>query len=1558
MKVVGSPVVQRRVKFVALVLSCAATSAPWPARADSPPPYLAQWTTGSSPSGIAVSQTSGDVYVSDGANRVTRYNAGGGLIATYSVGTTSARGLAADETSNLFVADFGGNSLLRLTLSGTLISSWTVTAPTGVAAAGGFVYVLSGDAVIKYTTAGGLVTSWGTTGSGAGQFNGPRGVSVDIGGNVYVTDTGNHRIQKFTTSGTYVTQWGSSGSGDGQFSSPQGVTADRFGHVIVADTGNNRLQAFTYSGSFLSKWGTLGGGNAQFDTPNGVATSFSGLVYALDGGNKRVQEFGFVTTASLSSSVNPSVFGQNTQLTAALAPSAPGTVTIYDGAVALGSGSGGVVLNVSTLNAGSHSLTAQYPGDATHSACVSPVVTQTVNPATTTTAIAVDVNPSGSSQFITFIATVSVVAPGAGTPTGTVTFYDGATTLGTATVSGGIAGLFSSSLSVGSHSITASYSGTPNYAASTSSPLSQIVIPPGTAPVFLTTWGSFGTSPGQFNQPHGVALAPNGDLYVVDSGNSRVEYFKSGGSSLNGTWGTNGSGAGQFNNPSGIAIDGSSSVYVADTGNQRIQKFTAIGTYVSQWGTAGNGNGQFMSPAGVAVSPTGGVYVVDSGNRRIQVFTTGGVYVSQWGTSGAGDGQFSSPSGIAVAPGSGDVYVVDSGNARIQRFTSTGVFLGKWGSAGGGNGQFGSPWGVAVEASGNVYVAEVGVSRVQKFNSGGAYLAKWGTSGTGNGQFEGAFGVVVNGAGTVTVSDLLNSRVQKFGTPTSTFMSTGTNPSVFGQSVNLQALVSPSAATGTVTFYDGATPLISAGLSGGTATTPYSDLAVGTHSLTAHYEGGPDHAASVSAPITQVVNKATPAFALSTDPSPSGLGQPVTIGVTMSGAPPGAGVPSGNVSFLDGATMLGSAALSGGTASLTAPLAANAGPHSITVSYAGDGSFLSGTSAAFGHTVLSLDHPGLFVSQWGSAGSGNGQFSSPFDVAVDPARNVFVADRGNHRIEKFSAAGAFLTKWGSQGSLGNGQFQNPSGVAVDAAGAVYVCDTGNHRIQKFSNNGSYLLQWGSQGSGDGSFQSPADLAVDPDGNVLVCDTGNQRIQKFSGTGTYLAQWGTAGSGNGEFQSPGAIAADAAGNVYVCDTGNHRIQEFTIDGLYVRQWGSNGTAPGQFEFPAGIAVEAAGNVYVADAGNNRIQKFGPGAAFLVQWGTAGSAAGELSSPQGMAVDGQGYLLVADSGNQRIQRFRRPAWITAVADVPGDQGHQVRIRFLADALDIAAAAAPIVRYDVFRKIDESLSARAARDAGPARTRPPGTLVAGWDYVGTHPAFADSEYNLVVPTLADSNGSGPHTAVFFVRAATATPSVYFDSRADSGRSRDNLPPAIPAPFAGVYSGGASHLHWGLNTEADFWYYRLYKGSTIDFVPGPGTLIASTADTGYVDPDAAGGCYKLTAVDSNDNSSPYATVSVSGTVGVPAESPLAFTLDEVRPNPVVRGRLTARFILPSDAPATLELVDVTGRRIVARDVGALGPGRHAVDLLEVAGVRSGIYFIRLRQGDALKTVRTAVLQ
>ena len=201
-------------------------------------------------------------------------------------------------------------------------------------------------------------------------------------------------------------------------------------------------------------------------------------------------------------------------------------------------------------------------------------------------------------------------------------------------------------------------------------------------------------------------------------------------------------------------------------------------------------------------------------------------------------------------------------------------------------------------------------------------------------------------------------------------------------------------------------------------------------------------------------------------------------------------------------------------------------------------------SMALGVTTASSTPSSSYVfdTKWGSYGIGDGQFNEPYFVTVNPSDNVYVAESGNHRLQKFNSTGIFITKWGTWGT-GDGQFRNPSGVAVDSSGNVYVADGNNDRIQKFNSTGTFITKWGSTGTGDGQFSYLPGVAVDTSGSVYVVDCNNNRIQKFNSTGTFITKWGSSGTGDGQFKKPRGVAVDTSGNVYVADNENQRIQKF-------------------------------------------------------------------------------------------------------------------------------------------------------------------------------------------------------------------------------------------------------------------------------------------------------------------------------------------------------------------------------------------------------------------------------
>jgi streptogramin lyase len=186
--------------------------------------------------------------------------------------------------------------------------------------------------------------------------------------------------------------------------------------------------------------------------------------------------------------------------------------------------------------------------------------------------------------------------------------------------------------------------------------------------------------------------------------------------------GGRGNGKGEFDSPTGMCVDGNGNVFVADTQNGRIQKFSPRGTFLSIVGSKGTVRGQLAEPNGIAVDRNGDIYVAEAGTHRVEKLTTDGTFVAEWKGPGAG---FYGPRRIAIGPDN-SVYVVDQGQTRIVKFSPGGQELAVWGSKGSGDGQFDDPTSVTIDPKTNkVYVADPINRRIQVFDSDGRFLTKW-----------------------------------------------------------------------------------------------------------------------------------------------------------------------------------------------------------------------------------------------------------------------------------------------------------------------------------------------------------------------------------------------------------------------------------------------------------------------------------------------------------------------------------------------------------------------------------------------------------------------------------------------------------------------------------------------------------------------------------------------------------------------------------------------------------------------------------------------------------------
>ena len=326
-----------------------------------------------------------------------------------------------------------------------------------------------------------------------------------------------------------------------------------------------------------------------------------------------------------------------------------------------------------------------------------------------------------------------------------------------------------------------------------------------------------------------------------------------------------------------------------------------------------------------------------------------------------------------------------------------------------------------------------------------------------------------------------------------------------------------------------------------------------------------------------------------------------------------------------------------------------------------------------------------------------GELDHPAGIATDPAGNVYVADTGNERLQRFDGNGNFQRAWGADVSISSmtneheictvatdckvgvadsegGEFSSPEGLAADNT-AVYVADESNDRVQRFTPNGAFVLTWGDNVTtgapfsfevcsvaadcrfGDtgppqlgGDLDDPAAVAIDPSGRVLVADSSHDRMQRYDSAGNWQVVFGrdvvSAGPGNTgtEFEICSAAAGDTC------------------------KIGSTTTAfGGNFDFPTGVATDATGAIYVADSQNTRVQKLGAGLNFISAWGKDVSVSGgtgnyevctvatdcqagpfppathfggEFHDPGAIASTAGGTVYELDALDHRVQRFADP------------------------------------------------------------------------------------------------------------------------------------------------------------------------------------------------------------------------------------------------------------------------------------------------------------------------------
>jgi tripartite motif-containing protein 71 len=474
-----------------------------------------------------------------------------------------------------------------------------------------------------------------------------------------------------------------------------------------------------------------------------------------------------------------------------------------------------------------------------------------------------------------------------------------------------------------------------------------------------------------------------------------------------------------------VATDSQDNVYAVI--EHQVKKFNQDGTELLTFGGFGSGNGEFDRPRGIALDSSDNIYVLSFWDGSIQKFNSTGdflfktnqnapqawdiavdssenIYVSQpmfsqnnikqYDSSGnfAGifiDSLLSFPAGIEF-DSLGNFYVAETGGDEISMFNSTGDLILTFGN--------GFPGDIAFDNSGNILVANQGPDNVTKYDSNRNFISQFG-------WFDNPGGITTDSNDNIFVADTNNNRIQKFN-------STGS----------------------LITEYS-----FESGSADGVFSNP----------------NGMDFDSQGNLYVVDRSNHRIQKFNSTGD-------FVLTFGSNGSG--------DGQFNF----------------------------PQNIAID-SSDNLFVTDQN---NHRIQKFNSTGGFLDKFGSNGSGDGQFNSPNGIALDSFDNIFVLEVQNHRIQKFNSTGGFLDKFGAFGGngtsgSGDGEFNQPQGIAIDGTGNFLVADASNHRIQKLSSTGVFVSEFGGlpAGSAAGQFNFPRGISLDDSGRIYVTD-GNNRVQVF------------------------------------------------------------------------------------------------------------------------------------------------------------------------------------------------------------------------------------------------------------------------------------------------------------------------------------------------------------------------------------------------------------------------------------------------------------------------------
>jgi Bacterial Ig-like domain (group 3)/MBG domain (YGX type)/NHL repeat len=903
----------------------------------------------------------------------------------------------------------------------------------------------------------------------------------------------------------------------------------------------------------------------------------------------------------------------------------------------------------SGLSVGSHSVIAEYGADANFAPSQSQGLGFQVMQASTNTQVSTSASTTVFGQPAVFLA---VVTPeGQGTPTGLVEFLADGQSIGTSPLGpGGIATLSDSSLSVGSHPVTAEYLGDANFLGGFSDDLFFQTVNPAASTVVLilasTLSPAFGeqvtftaidsaTAPGSgvptgfINFFDGTALLdteplvdgvasfttlvlPVGDHSVYASSTSDGNFLAS-----------------PISNPVALTVTPAPTASI-------LTASTTASTY---------GDSIKFSVTVIASPATfipAGTVTFNNGTAVLGIATLDALGNATLTTAPA-----DLPAGMDSITAT---YLDFSGNNLPSTSQAIVVAVAQKALT------------VSVDSKTKVFGAPLPAlsGRVTGLVSGDMISATFATIASNFSNVQGGgytivpilsdpFGRLSNYALTINPGILTiaveGTTLALSGSPTNASPSQLPGTQFFGQSYTFTAVVSTidsfgGVPTGTVNFLDGTTLLGTSTLSNGIASFSTTMLSVGSHTIFAQYLPGANFAApsTTSLGVVDTVARAKTTATVAASVTSSTVGQSVSFRATVRAVAPGAGLPTGLVEFLVDNFALGAPVPLVAGQALTSTDKLTAGLHTITAFYLGSANFEMSPLATGTISILRT-----FAGTGNAGFSGDGgpakqaTFNQPSGLAADILGDVFIADTANNRIRMIASNGVITTVagTGTAGDSGDGgpankaELNHPTALTVDAQGDLFFADTGNNAIREITKGGMILTVIGSPGVGQppvlAALDAPRGVVIDPNGlHLYVSDSGNDMVLEVMEAGQVeipgalgglaprrvvpVAGTGSPGAGpNGPavqsaLDDPSGLALDSKGNLYIADTANNLVRMVTSStGMIDTVAGKIGATENNDGGPAteaalhkpeDVAVNVLGNLYIADTGSNQIRVVGP------------------------------------------------------------------------------------------------------------------------------------------------------------------------------------------------------------------------------------------------------------------------------------------------------------------------------------------------------------------------------